>query len=388
MGVVTQFLNTQVSTYEGLVATRIGIPDNTFAPNFYTMSISGHVALDDITSLKIAFPGFALSTGNPDEISLGSATWTASIEWPNGTFRQILTSGIAAATVPAGSLIFSDYATPTTTITKGSTFKIRLWQHNPSGIFYNGFNDSAMGDASMGGSSDPGDFTMGGAVTNLTGTGQTPVAIIARTKKASLVLLGDSICFGQSDTAAKDFRKGIVAKSIPLNTIGFCNLASPGIYAQNYLTKSPSRQLLFPYCSHVISQLGVNDLYPGARTSAQLITDLQAIWATFPAGTKIQQATISPETTSTDAWATTGNQTISSGNTSRVTFNTALRNSGSSPISGMNNGFQEYAWAIESSHDSGLWAVDGTANKYTVDGVHPSPFGYSQPITDMSRLTR
>lgn len=46
-------------------------------------------------------------------------------------------------------------------------------------------------------------------------------------------------------------------------------------------------------------------------------------------------------------------------------------------------GYFETADAVETARNSGKWKVDGTANKYTSDGVHPNALGH-QTMADAS----
>lgn len=367
------------STYEGLVATRTGIFDNSYSNNHQSMSRSGHVATDDIVKLKIAIANFLIQpTGSTStETGTGPGTWTASIEYPSGVFSQILWSGGSrSVTIGTGGVAVSDYTSPAKLIPRGASFWIRLWQTNATAIFANDFMNTAVGDLTDAAASGLSDFTMGGTISNTSnGFNIVPAAIIAMTRAASVVIVGDSIAAGKGGATATDYRKGIVAIGLP-STVAFLNLASPSLRASDCLTNSPSRQLLYQYCSHAITELGVNDFYSAGRTEAQVWADLRSIWAKFPPRVKITQTTITPETSSAgNLWETDGDQTILTGNTPRVAFNTTLR---AGNVANLNNGFFETALALESSHDSGKWLGDGvTVKKYTADGVHPTAAGYT-----------
>jgi len=112
------------------------------------------------------------------------------------------------------------------------------------------------------------------------------------------------------------------------------------------------------------------------------------------------QTTITPSTTSTDSFATLANQTAAlsfstAGNGTREQLNDWLRDGGpirdgvaaaigapdairsshnAHPLSGV----LEMADTVESSRNSGKWKVDGTALKWTGDGIHPSNYAYVQ----------
>jgi hypothetical protein len=114
-----------------------------------------------------------------------------------------------------------------------------------------------------------------------------------------------------------------------------------------------------------------------ATVQANMIT----IWKLLAGyGIKTWQTTIAPHTSSTDAWATIGNQTIlnpSTDNAPRITFNNWVRDgapmlAGVAVAAGSNAtgtlragqsghplaGYMELADVVESSRDSGYWRVD------------------------------
>lgn len=383
-------------TYEGLGATRAGILNSQLTlANQQGMVRSGHIATDDLRKLKLAFANFATVTMLPDEQTQGVETLTASIEYPaqSGKFTAVtFNGGYTSVTIPAGGVAFSDWITPPGLIGINTKVDIRYWSNNPTGFFFYSARDAANDDlAAFSGSQV--DQTMGGTITNQNSNSGRPTALIGMTTKASVITIGDSIDWGQTDDSTiADFRKGEVARNFP-TTLAFLNVSSPALAAADIVAKSPGRKQFYYLASHVISELGVNDFYPGNKTSAQVTTALVSQFALFPPNAAIIQGTITPETTSTDSWATTGMQTISTcsgaclnSNANRITFNTSLR-SGSI---GSLRGFFEYVWLVESAHDSGLWQVDGTAFKYTPDGIHPSVFGYQAATvgTNMGQIFR
>src|SRR5215831_11995563 len=78
------------ATYQGLVGTRATMfrfTSNQGTPS-YGMSRSAHIATDNITQLGIVIPNFTLIDPG-EQASGGTATVTASVEYPAGTFTQI-----------------------------------------------------------------------------------------------------------------------------------------------------------------------------------------------------------------------------------------------------------------------------------------------------------
>jgi hypothetical protein len=119
--------------------------------------------------------------------------------------------------------------------------------------------------------------------------------------------------------------------------------------------------------------MGTNDFAESSRTLAQLQADYTTLVALcHNRGMKVISLSMLPRTTSTDNWATLANQTPVSAsfnagaNSPRGQFNTWLAAFGPG-----NDYFLDATSQAESSPQSGLWVVNGTANYATSDGVHP-----------------
>jgi hypothetical protein len=132
---------------------------------------------------------------------------------------------------------------------------------------------------------------------------------------------------GASNDTACNFYGGLgeversVGKAFASINAGFPNEKYADVVAANGYTR---RLALSRYCSHVISEYGINDCSAGTAAATTLAN--MATFAAMFGGKPFIQTTISPRSTSTDAWATTANQTtVSAANTPRVAFNNAIR---------------------------------------------------------------
>lgn len=367
------------SIYEGFIATRCGTLNNSTGGK-WIMSRRGHVATSNIYALKMVLGNFYITAGSPNESVGGDGTYTASIEYPAGQFSQVLFGGRTSTTILAGNVGFSDYTRPVQMIPKGTQFWTLQWIANTVGNLCNDFNDNAAGDKFVASASALPDVTMGGAITNLTSNGVAPLALIGMTSAGSYLLEGDSIMRGFNDDATiSDYRKGIVAKAFPADTYAFVNVASFALRVDDVFTRSAGRRQIYKYCSDCISERGVNDLMAGISV-ATITSGLQTIWAELRPGTRVQQLTLTPETSSAGSiWETDGDQT--SVNVAdegrRVTFNTTLR---AGSMAGTTS-FFDSCTAWESSLNSGKIKGDGvTPQKYTNDGVHPNSAGYALQV--------
>lgn len=363
-------------SYEGIVATRCRTLSSSTPTNHQLMARSAHVATDAISALRIVHQNFTVTGSVSTETGNGAtATVNASVEYPAGTFTQITyDTGSTSGTVPAAGIKFSDYVTIPGGIPAGATFHIRTFHQNASGIVYNNWRSTLLGELMTVGNALS-DQTMGGTIVSSGNFSHPPLAIIGLTTKASVCIVGDSIGWGFHDTpVVEDARQGIIARGFP-STLPFVNLSSGGMQAKTFPTLAAARKLILPYCSHVICELCNNDINVAGSSVATLTTDLQAFYATLVNGQRVTQTTCSPKTTSTDSWATTANQTLVSSESRRLDFNNNRVRSGS--LVGVNNSYFEIAWLLETAHDSGLWINDGsTPNLNTNDGLHPQNPAY------------
>jgi hypothetical protein len=337
------------------------------------MTRSLHIAADNIASLQLVFANFYIALGG--EVGGGTtATYTASIEYPVGTLTQVKFSGSVSGTAAPGALLVSDAVS--VAIPQYASFFVRNYRVHAAGSYAAPYTqkgstlNSAAGDnCNWGSTSGVTDQTMSGTVV---GRGvpyaAPPVAIIGPTSVKSALIIGDSRVYGVNVVPSTPTNPGVgeLAPSFFYASVGHIasGLASDkAAYwaAANY----PLSANLAQYCTAIVSNHSINDLLNG-ETSAQLVANQQTMMAAFSSKAYFP-CTIAPRTTSTDSWATLGNQTAGSENAQRVTYNTAVR----AGIAGA-TGYFEIADSGESSRNSGLWLVNGTANYATQDGVHES----------------
>jgi hypothetical protein len=164
-----------------------------------------------------------------------------------------------------------------------------------------------------------------------------PNAIIGYQKfgeNRSVCILGDSIFAGQGDivntdtTSGRGFVRRILNGSIPCTQI-----AQGGEKVADWLywypgRGAPVRAKWLPWSKYIITDLGSNDINVGTNTT-KLQADMITLWTRCSKiGAIVSATTILPRTTTTDAFTTTGNQTIqtlNSWNTIFPAINTWLR---------------------------------------------------------------
>lgn len=368
---------TGAASYLGIIATRGDLnQSNVGVGTTWIMDRSAHIARQTIPALglKIVWGNYYVN-GSSQEVNPGSGTYEASIEYPAGTFTRCLFGGSNTVIVAGLADAMTDWCGPA--IPNGVKFWVRCLYINTSGgiIFSGGVPYSATDEGDLFGSGAPTNDVVTGTIPNGAGgsgsTGFHPYAIIGNTTAPTLCLIGDSRMTGANDLV-NNFSgdTGEVARTIgPL--LAYTKLAVFGTSLNTTVLNFTNRLRITKYCSHVIDEYGINDI-AGGRSAAQLASDrtTMASLVALP----IYGTTIQGETTSSDSWATTANQTVS-GNSSVVTTFDGLERAG---ITG-EYGYFDIAAIIDPGATAkwpvaaNVFATTGTAGYATTDGVHESP---------------
>lgn len=361
-------------SYIGLVGTRGKSPTNGGTGFTQHMARTVSVAKTNITQIGAAFANWYVTTSGEFAIG-GDATITASVEYPLGTTVTRLTfNGQNSGTAYDYSTLASDLIS--INIPAGAEFAIREFRHytgSGSIPFTNQVGlDITDGDCYNYGSSGVTDLT-GSAGTFAGGDGSShcnPVAIFGPTSLPSYALIGDSRGEGYGDNGNGNLYIGWMERSVgPVRA--FTNLSKFGEYTSTAATLGFRQRaaIINKYCTHILCEYGVNDLFAGGQTVDQVLKSIDQIQEQFPYKW-FYQTTLMGETNSTDAWTTLINQATVDSNKdeSRRWFNNYVR-------SGMHrfDGVYDVSTVVESSFNSGLWKVPG----YTADGLHPTPLGYA-----------
>lgn len=357
------------------------------------MAFTPVVAAGDI---RLVYGNFTGPTDGVNAINI-----KATIESPAATFHTVTFGGLKTAILDAGGYLVSD-PIPIDVVAL-TNFWVRTFvsvgsagQKWPLGqLFASAYGDGT--NVSEGAAAS--DKTSTGTITAANVWSFGPYAVIGNVTDAnkvpSVLIVGDSIADGTGDTSGLQER-GFIPRALN-QTRPWVKVSAAGEGAQQWATMATRKQRMAAAagCSSAICEYGINDL--GSRTLAQIKTDLITCWNVIAArGVAVWQTTITPKTTSSDSWATTANQTPFSGDSDRVLLNNWLRDgspmlAGAAAATGSSAngtlragmaghplaGYFEVADTVESARDSGKWKVDGTANKYTSDGTHPTAFGHT-----------
>jgi hypothetical protein len=287
----------------------------------------------------------------------------ASIEYPVGTFTQLKWSGSTTGTILPGANLLSDAAT--VSIPTGATFYVRAWFSAATVSIPNSvgvMKDVANGEAMNYGATAT-NLVLGGTITDNSPNNIYPVAIIGLSSTPAICIFGDSIALGTGDSIANTRDVGYLARSVG-GSYGYINAAVGGDAATYFVTSHAKRLALEQYCTHAISEYGVNDLNVYAESLTTTQTALSAIWAasTIP----IWQTTITPVSASTDSWTSFNNQTPSTSEPSRESLNTWIRS-----VPPALAGYFEAADQVEFYEASGHWLTTLNGYAITADGLNP-----------------
>lgn len=321
------------------------------------MSRSLHRMQEDVSWVQLVFPCWQ----DNEQVVGANATITASVEYPAGVFTQATFAGSASGTILDGNHATTDRVY--VNIPSGVDFFVRSYFTNSVGIVYNARAGlTTLGEAATYAASGVVDQTMSGTVSATGGASGNilygPIAIVSHSKRKSVALIGDSRVQGPNDTvnATAQHHIGEQARSFG-DSYAYMNLGVSGTRASQFASNtSKVVQLAKAYATHVVGNFGINDI--GSQTAAQCLANVQMVRTLI--GLPYFHTTVAPRSTSTDAWATTVNQTTHATNAVRLTLNGLLR-----AVPAGFSGVFELADVVESARDSGLWKVN-----YTADGLH------------------
>jgi lysophospholipase L1-like esterase len=389
-----------VNLYSGQVATRGGmLPNTRHASNKFMQCRTAHYARDNIDFLQVEYPNYIVATssssptGTGQEVtSNGDFTIHVGLEYEDGTIAEFKWGGGALGTIPALSSGVSDVLNLPKRINEGDRFWLRPWVQAAGTIIYLnatsmvGGIEGPLGDGMVVGTTVgavPDISQTAGAITGGVSPGSPinyyPSAIIATTRKRSVLAIGDSRCLGTFDTLDRTGNTGEICRGVG-KRFAYINAGVSSDRATWWAVNNAQRLHLANYVSDVVIQLGVNDLRSGAgnRTAAQLTADIQTIVNAVKAqnpNVHVWIATVSPVSASSDSFVSTGNQTTDANDAARITYNGNVRGNTTTAITGV-SGHIEIADHVENTRDAGKWQISTATNYFTGDGLHENQPGY------------
>ena len=193
--------------------------------------------------------------------------------------------------------------------------------------------------------------------------------------RPSVIIIGSSSGFGRGDEqAAPDYAQGYASRALSLAGIPHVRASVSSDTIQKFLATNLYRleAAADSGVTHCIMQLASNDITNGASLAElkdRYMLACDKIAAIVP---RIIGVTATVVTDSTDNWATLANQAPRPSAPIRLAFNEWLK---TKPHRAHVMVTDPCARLMDAG-DPEKWKVDGTANKYTVDGTHCSPFAH------------
>jgi lysophospholipase L1-like esterase len=342
---------------------------STFGINYYTAfttAVTGgqthmtvHTPLGDIDNMQLIY-GNHKSASSIDEANTNDITVQCSLE-TGGVIIPLFFQGKKTVVIAPGGIAVTDPVG--ITIPGGTDFIIRSFVQADGGAYPRGYANYGR---------VTGNIVESGTYTPNSLDGYSPMCVIGNTTAPSILIVGDSVGDGTGDTnytlnGRSILNKGFATRAF-CETKNFVNLSRSGMQLAHYadIRSMAIRGRLAGYAKYAIVQLGLNDMRTGGALQTAKNNAL-ALWQTLSdKGLLVYQTTITPESTSTDSWATVENQTTKSFNPTRIAFNDWVRST-PAPLSG----YLDMADAVETARNSGIWKA-----AYTGDGIHPLAAGH------------
>lgn len=343
--------------YSGQVATR-SAPANGTLQQSKLMSRVQATTTDAWTGPRIKLPGWFVD-GNDASYNIGSAiTYTASLEYPAGTFTQVKWGGSASVVAPiGGDTGLSDAIS--ISIPKGT----QVWWRIFASTTANGMpvnivqGTAALGDACVADGSAT-DMTMGGTISGAPNNILLPSQVLQSTTLPTFGFIGNS----RTEFNTRSQSAGPVGTKY-----GWINVAKSGSKLADFINSGTLRRQLLSATSHIAHSYGINDLTPslGNRSAAAVQADMIAAAYAFPDKTHVI-STISPYTTGAWSASDLSDQTVFGGEAQRAAFNTWARSVPDPFVACVDT-----ASAVESG-STGKWKAG-----YTDDGLHQNDTGFN-----------
>jgi hypothetical protein len=358
----------RVPSYIGAVANRSFVATENDTQGLTWASRTFHIAATDIVSIAVADGAWrvAANGNSAGEIAcLGTTTLRRSVEYPAGSGTIYpLTYGVSRSitgTMATGTTAWTNERS--IRIPRGAKFYLHRQWVNASEVVFNSNGNGptmnvAQGDAIQNTATDTttsGTITDGGF--NLA---MYPVAIVGRTRDASLAYFGDSRSTGLTDTTVDATGcTGEIGRAVG-NKRAIMHLGVAGEHYAEIVntTKGALRRALAQYASHWVSGYGINDISQGGSSSGVLALAIQLAAYAANNGRSFAQTTLPP-------YITGGTP---QGETARIAFNAAIR-AGASWLKDA----IEIADYVETARDSGVWKT--SPSNYSNDGIHETTVG-------------
>lgn len=376
---------------------------------------TNHKVIQGCRDIRIAYSNWYTVNG-PEVVGLNDITVRAGIEFPLATTPfPVYFNGQRDVVIKPGATVWSDpialdpafgttvYVRTFVSVTAGGRWPVTLIA---TGTVTNGETDLTTSAAAWAGTTQYAYWPC------------SIRAIPTKPRVPVVAIVGDSVSSGYGDSTVPN--KGYWIRAFN-DQYAYQQVSFPSATVEHWTSRTTAvgwlasvairRKALLDGCTHAIAGLGRNSLGSGSVSITEMQANQIALWTYLrlrcPRG--VWQTTITPHVTSTDAYATTGNQTIENATkeTNRVNFNAWVRD-GAPMLNGVGVatgsaaagtiragqsghplvGYVEVTDVVETARDSGKWKSvgSGAPAAYTADGIHPSATANTALATAMTAL--
>ncbi|WP_334358445.1 MULTISPECIES: SGNH/GDSL hydrolase family protein [unclassified Bradyrhizobium] len=347
--------------------------------------------------MRFVYAGFYILNNSGVETNPGNdQPIEIAVEWPGVGTVQVTFGGQNVGNITNGlAELVSDPIYPSAFGLPSFPANTQFWLRRRSTLLLNERNTKHGGAGGSGEStfySDP----AGGYASQLLGTGAMvqraggatasaelgPAAIIGRavgSPDIAVGVIGDSLADGNNDTnIAGDGSAGggWIARglwNVNGRPVPWQKQTCGGSTVRNLVLGYAKRAVYWKYWTHCFLAYGTNDMAVAGRSGAEALADLMTATAALKAAglRRVEIPLIPPRVTSTDSYATTANQTpvtnYQTGGTRRDALNDGIIASvGTGGLDDYFNPNPVFADSVALDR----WAVNGSANYWTNDGVH------------------
>jgi hypothetical protein len=387
-------------------------------------SVTAHRIVGDSAEFRVPYVNWysaggtgAQDTGPGNPVTIRGLQ----LEYPQGVFYRVKFDDANACFVPDGEGVLSDVVEDLDFVPHGAVVLAHLRiEVDPGGRWINSHRvgwvpgvlpgQSAVPSLSWvtgeGGNKNSSSDLTGGALPlpNDSSAVPGPLTLLASAytaPKPVVAMVGDSITSGRVSFRTVDQNWYSVLLS---GKASLLNISKVGGISQDMAGVGARRRWpLVPAASVLINAYGDNNLNAAGQSLATLQADTIRLWRTARARgvPRVLQATLSPWTSSTDAWTTVSGQTPLSFEPTRVAFNDWLRAgapldpSTLNPVAGPGGGalvagkaghpladVLDVADALESSRNSGRWKVPGRTGIANLNGKAMSSYTGTLQVGD------
>ncbi len=336
-------------------------------------SRTAHIATDSVVPALVIANWRWNSSGGADTNSGYEQTYEAALEYPAGTITRVTFGGSNSGVMSAAmDQLQSDAAS--VIVPAGATYWWRVNMVTSTG--YYSFSKDPVGDVipAAVGSLETGTTLANKVMSGIIGQTSTatawfPLAIVGNTTKTTIMVVGDSIGRGANGAWTSSFNHGYIEEAVGTK-FGVLNISAYGDTASSFIngTNSAKRRTLKQYCSHVIVEYGCNDVN-GSTSATNIINNLNTL-AAFFSDKSYYRTTLTPR--SSGAW------TLADGSDQTVGTNFAPGGKHDTVQAAIKAGLPNALGVFDPvpaafNTTTNKWLADGTTNKNTIDGVHPSP---------------